>query len=145
MMGSGRVRIRFTIHAVERFVERVRPGLDFASGRLELWRLAGVGTVAAYAPGWLPGSRTSASDAYLVVGDMAVPLVAESSGSRVLVATTVVVRGTISPAERKRRTAERNRRRQLRRDNPESRTRVRRASGPLDSEELEPWRSLATN
>lgn len=86
----------FTTHAIERYVERVRPALTKAAARCELVRLCEVAEVALERPAWL--GLGEATDAFLLLGDdVVLPLVRGHTG---WVAITCMTRGCISPAER---------------------------------------------
>lgn len=91
LRGDG-VAVQFSAHAVERFVERVRPSMDEDHVREELSRLLATATVSRTPPEWLrrePGTQTPT--AYLLLGDdgeIVLPLAARRDGS--LVATTAV-------------------------------------------------------
>lgn len=101
-------------HAVERYVERVRPGLGFVAARRELRRLIEAGTLTATAPEWVAESA-DVSDAYLDAGDVAICLnVDNSRGGRKLVAATVLIRGSLPPLTRERRNKARRARRATR-------------------------------
>lgn len=95
--------VELSKHCVERWRDRVRPGLDVDSARRELVGVLGCagGTVVDIAPDWsglaAPDSRTS----YLVVGDDLVLVLIELGDH--LLAKTCVPRGSIAPWERMRR------------------------------------------
>lgn len=101
--------VMFSRHAVERFCERVRPGLDIETAQQEMTRLLGSALVVADPPLWLPraGARRS-GDRYLVIADLVLPLRPVGAGERYL-ATTCIARGTITPATRSRRNDARRR------------------------------------
>lgn len=83
-------RVSFSAHAVERYVERARPGVDHPCAEAELVGLAGFGVVLAGAPLW----ATSGSPfPHLVIADITFPLVPDRFDPEVLVATTCLVRG----------------------------------------------------
>jgi hypothetical protein len=85
--------IDLTAHAIERFRDRVRPGLDLDAAADELARLAGVAEVTPLRPEWLNGFALL----YLVVGDVALPLEPSHDDPERLTATTCLVRGYRRP------------------------------------------------
>jgi hypothetical protein len=93
-MGGMGVRVRATVHAAERFVERVRPGLDVAAGGRELERLVAEFGRIVSEPAWMPDAGRGAT--YVEISDGVV--VAVQSGR----AITVGVRSSMSPARRER-------------------------------------------
>lgn len=109
----GQQRIRFTQHALDRFVERVRPAISTRRAALrEMRRLAVLsGHVTDAPPVWLPHSRPA--DAWLLVGDdIALPL--HVCRGR-LVATSTLVRGCLTAGEREHRNRVAAQRRRVRR------------------------------
>lgn len=96
-------------HAIERFRERARPALDLADAEEELARLATVAELSADPPSWHAARTAHDSDAYLVIADVVLPLVQRSDGE--YVATTCLVRGSLSEASRVRRNRHRASRR----------------------------------
>jgi hypothetical protein len=102
--------IVFADHAVARFHERVRPALELKDAARQLESLANAGELTIDPPPWLAISHPPA-DAYLVMGDVVLPLRADCRRPGVLVAMTTRVRGSISAPSRRRR----NRRRRPRR------------------------------
>ena len=102
--------IWFSDHAVQRYRERLRPGLDDAHARDELARLTSVGQVTTNPPGW---AQTAHGGPFLTIGpDVCVPLIRK--GPHRFVAATVLTRDSESPAERERRHRERRLRRHAR-------------------------------
>jgi hypothetical protein len=99
--GIARPALGLTRHAVERFQERVRPGLDLEAAQQGLARLVGLGEISDRAPAWLACRMHKRSALYLVVGDVVLPL-ARGNGGR-LIALTCLVRGGLSQAARHRR------------------------------------------
>jgi hypothetical protein len=81
------VVLNFTKHAIERFVERVRPGLAWSSALLQLQGLAAATYVTAERPEWAAHSK---AQLWLPVGDAAFTLVTQGEE---LVATTVLTPG----------------------------------------------------
>lgn len=102
------MHIRLTRHAIERYVDRVRPGLGIPEAEAELEQLVRIGQVLADAPPWYHGNARKPA-AYLVAGDVLVPL-----NHRGL-ALTVVVREPLRPDELAARREEKARRRRKRR------------------------------
>lgn len=95
-------------HAIERFGERMCQGIDLEVAAERLERLILTGTFSIDAPEWLCPPR--AADAFLTVGDLVLPLRADTDELGVLVATTTLVRGGISHSERRARNRRRRRR-----------------------------------
>lgn len=88
----GRVTIEVSEHAIERFQQRCRPGLDLLGAAAELRRLVeAVGAVVAERPVWMNGVAEKPT-AYLMLGpDVALPV---AFGK----ASTCVTRGEPSDA-----------------------------------------------
>lgn len=107
--------IQITTHAAERFNERVRPALTPAAAADELGRIALVGKVTDVPPAWHARSCAQIDPFYLEVADVLLPLRPHWTDPDVLVATTCIPRGSLSPesrryrSERKRRRATRHR------------------------------------
>lgn len=101
--------IRISAHAVERFRERVRPGLSFEAAENELARIAIVGEITAQAPAWHLRSCAQIAPLYLVVAGVLMPLHPHRSEADVLVATTCLAQGSLSVDARRYRTARRRR------------------------------------
>ena len=112
--GFPAAKVEFTEHAVDRFRERARPGLDFenALGQLESMGCGAVISVAP--PAWMANARRDA-DAYLVLADVAFPLARSTTRPGRYHATTCIPKGGISPTERDRRRTRKRRRLQRRR------------------------------
>jgi hypothetical protein len=85
------VRVNFAPHAVERFIQRVQPGLGEREAVLTLQGLCSAGSVTACRPDWLP--TTSLAPLWLALGDVAFPLDAAKEDRGRLVATTCMCRG----------------------------------------------------
>jgi hypothetical protein len=105
--------VTLTVHAVERFQERVRPTLDLEAAKTELDRRADqFGRRVEARPDWLgmEGRNIVApADAYLLIGDdVVLPLADRSTGP---LALSCLVRGSIPPAERRQRNVKRRKRR----------------------------------
>src|SRR4051794_15258525 len=86
------LEIRITDHAVERFQERVRPGLSVDVAAHELARLIPLGFIYEQPPAWCAARPCPA---YLVVGDLVLPLVT-CADEGVYYATTCLTRGSRS-------------------------------------------------
>ena len=91
-------------HAVQRYQERVRPGLDEAAARAELERLRAVAAVASDPPGWLHAADQAPW--YLLLGDdVVLPLLRQSDGR--WVASTCVPKSALTLQRRAAKTARR--------------------------------------
>lgn len=99
--------IQISRHAVERFQERVRPGLDLAGAEDELARLILRGELTATPPAWHAATCAQIAPWYLVAGDVVVPLKEHVSEDGVLVAATCLVRGLRTEHATRRRRASR--------------------------------------
>ena len=114
--------IWFSDHAVQRYQERLRPGLDLLHARNELTRLADAGQVTPNPPGW---AQTADGGPFLILGpDVCLPLVPK--GRNRLVATTVLTRDSLKPADRE----QRHRERRIRRHARHHRNGIREGSRP---------------
>lgn len=111
-----------TDHAINRYRERVRPGLPFRRAEAELLRVLALGVWSDVAPLWLPyaPSHDSVVGFVLVGDDIALPVAGQGSGD--LAVTTCLVRGghaeevrVARRAVKKARQGERRRRREERR------------------------------
>lgn len=100
------MRVYATVHAAERFVERVRPGMSVKAGGLELERLVREFGRVVPAPAWM---RDQLGVVYVEISDGVVVAVA---GGR---AVTVGVRCVVSPAQRARWAAVRSAKRSAKR------------------------------
>ena len=91
-------------HAVKRYCERVKPGLDEAAARNELERLRAAAAVAREPPAWLHAADQA--PCYLLLGDdVALPLLRQSDGG--WVASTCVAKSTLTVQRRAAKTARR--------------------------------------
>jgi len=91
-------------HAVARYCERVRPGLDGAAARAELERLRAVATVVHEPPAWLHAADQASC--YLLLGDdVVLPLLRQSDEG--WVASTCVPKSTLTVQRRAAKTARR--------------------------------------
>ena len=91
-------------HAVQRYQERVRPGLDEAAARAELERLRAAATVVRDPPAWLHAADQA--PCYLLLGDdVVLPLLRQSGGG--WVASTCVPKSTLTVQRRAAKTARR--------------------------------------
>jgi hypothetical protein len=120
------IRAGISDHALERYAERVRPGLIGAvsAGTIaaDLRRLVDAhGTTHRHPPDWVPPDWPSPEDLWVHCGDVAL-VVAPSTGGCPKVVTTVLARGGISDANRARRNGARS-----------ARTHGRRKRGRMDS------------
>lgn len=84
------VVVNLTRHAVERYRERVRPGLSVEAAAGDLMRLAPRGAVAPSAPAWLHRHTYAL---FLVIGDICFPLAPDCRAPETLTATTCLCRG----------------------------------------------------
>jgi len=111
-------QIRLSEHAVSRYQMRLRPTLSPAAARVDLERLLAVGTFTTRTPEWVKLAETTRS--YLLLSDAAaLPLRPLEGGG--WVATTCMVRESLSPA--------RHAARKKRRNDKTSSQRARRRSG----------------
>jgi hypothetical protein len=99
--------VEFSRHAVERYEERVRPGLSHARLSEELLRMASAGRIVPAPPRWVAWDLRS--PLYLELGDVVFPLRRSGEGSS-WIAATCLVRGSLSPHARKSKTLRRRRR-----------------------------------
>lgn len=93
--------IKFFPHSVERYRDRLRPGLTIESAEGELQRIACHARLSREAPEWLCSNRRDAA-VFLSIADATFPLVLSSDGS-FFVALTCLTRGSISAEARERR------------------------------------------
>jgi hypothetical protein len=93
------VPVQFSRHAVNRYAERVRPGM--AGDRLseELTRVLALGSLVPRPPSWTVWDMRS--PLYLELGDVIFPLRAPATAGGVWTAATCLVRGSLSPEARK--------------------------------------------
>lgn len=112
MAGAGGVVVRFaaSVHAVERFEQRVRPGLSPEAARRELLRLCGEHGCEVDRPAWLRGRSSIGADVWIQVADGIVVPCHWSHGR--LRAITVLTRAGMSPEVRGRRNRQGKARRQ---------------------------------
>lgn len=114
------MRLGLTNHAVERYVERVKPTFDFSEARRELQRLCDLaGEPSRERPDWhfLPEHATEAAEFYLTLSD---GICAAVKGTDVV---TVLTRGGSSPAHRANKRERKRRQRARRRGKPQINTR----------------------
>jgi hypothetical protein len=110
-LAVGAVAIRVSDHAVVRYRERVRPGLEHGQACSDLERLLEHGYISSRAPVWLRATQGQRSAYYyLVVGDIALPLDPCARDRECLVALTCLIRGGLSDAARASRNLKRRRR-----------------------------------
>ncbi len=99
--------VHVTNHAVERYVERVRPGLDVVQARSELRTLLQAMGVQCDRPDWLPVD-TRTDRVYIALGDDIVAACVDVENGKVL-ALTIYARGTLLAHERAKRNYDRSR------------------------------------
>jgi hypothetical protein len=99
--------VELTAHAVERYNHRVRPGLSLEAAADELAQIALVGEITSDPPAWHLRSCAQIAPLYLCIGDVLLPLTPGRGEPEVLVATTCLARGSLSPDARRYRTARR--------------------------------------
>jgi hypothetical protein len=109
-MTTRTIEIHLSEHAVQRFHERVRPGLDRIAAEDALARLALHGTIDTEPPDWLARHQRQHAACYLVAGDVVLPLDPCRRDPAVLVALTCLARGGLSEPARQRRNLRRRRR-----------------------------------
>ena len=89
-------------HAVERFIERVRPGLEVSQAHSELDHLLAIADYVFEAPEWLASRAQQRAPMYAVIADIVLPLqIGHDSAS--LVVVTCLARGGVSGPARERR------------------------------------------
>ena len=115
--------INFVPHAVERYRDRLKPGLTVEEAGMDLERIATHAHLAWNPPGWFGGSSRNDVTMFLLIGDDAVFPLTPSSDGKSLVALTCRVRGSFSPHVR----AIRNLRRKQRK------ARTGRVTGPVQA------------
>lgn len=99
--------VHLTNHAVARYQERVRPGLDLAAAKRELTRLLAEHGQESERPDWM-ADRADQPDLWVTIGpDVWLPCLVKQHGR--IVAVSVVCNGNISEATRRKRNAERKR------------------------------------
>jgi hypothetical protein len=109
-LSTASVVVKLTSHAVDRYRERVRPGLDVQHARIDLERLLSLGEITSWAPCWLQPRQHQAAAFYLTVGDISLPLDPNREDRERLVALTCLVRGSLSDCARLSRNQRRSRR-----------------------------------
>lgn len=133
LRSMGNLTITLSRHAVVRFQERARPGLDILAAEEELARLVSDATVLSTPPAWLhPGTK---ADLYLLIADLVLPLLRMRCGPDAYLATTCIARGGFSQPSRRRHSAAK------RRTRPARAGRDRRLAHVRDYKSLreEPW------
>ena len=91
-----------TVSGFSRALRRV-PSLTRAAAEDELAHLVLFGDVVSEPPAWFAERQHQFAAAYLVVGDLVLPLAARDPDGEVFAATTCIARGGISEAARFRR------------------------------------------
>lgn len=108
------MRIVLSKHAVQRYVDRVRPGLDTGRAAAELETLLRVGEFVERPPAWAADARvTQTTVGWVLLTDGVAMPVEQKLGH--MLAMTVVTRGGMTPERRARRNAKAKRRREIRR------------------------------
>ncbi len=103
MTNTASESVRISAHAVDRYRERIKPGLDEAAARIELERLRAVGTVVREPPTWLHAADHA--PCYLLFGDdIVLPLLHADGG---WIASTCVPKSTLTSERRQAKTARR--------------------------------------
>ncbi len=88
--------VRISVHAIEQYQQRVKPGLDPDAARAELERLRAVATITTDQPVWLHAAREA--PCYLLIGEsIALPITPQADG---WVATTCLLQRTLTPIRR---------------------------------------------
>jgi hypothetical protein len=85
------VAITLSRHAVQRYQERVRPGLDAARAEEDLQRLVAAADVQPLAPMWCRSVQLALC--YAVIGDVCLPLERDRRSIGRLIATTCLTPG----------------------------------------------------
>ena len=101
--------VELSAHAVERYQQRVRPGLSFEAAEDELARVVLVGEITTEPPAWHLRSCARRAPLYLCVADVLLTLALHRSQPGVFVATTCFAKGSLSADARRYRTARRRR------------------------------------
>lgn len=114
--------VRLTYHAVDRYIERVRPALAPRLARRDLLTLiAGIGSISASSPAWY--AHHAPADAFLLLGgDIVLPLLTTPRG---YLAVTCITRGSLPASLREARNRDSAARRHRRRIKPRPRGRPR--------------------
>lgn len=99
--------IELTSHAVQRYQQRIRPGLSIEAAENELARVVLVGEFVTEPPAWHLGSCAQLAPFYLCLADVLLPLTPHHRQPGVLVATTCLAKGSLSADARRYRTARR--------------------------------------
>jgi hypothetical protein len=96
-------RIDFSVHALERYRERVGTALDADTVRAHLLGLAGCAELAPDPPAWLAARAREEPHLYLLIGsDVVFPLIYDQH-RQAWIAKTCLARGGLSDAVRRRR------------------------------------------
>ena len=107
--GKTTLRVAFSDHAVRRYQLRAREGLEYDDALAALEAMGPLGRITHERPPWLR-SETSGAACFLVLADLAFPLVVYSVEPLRLTAVTCIARGSLTPWERERRNRRRTRR-----------------------------------
>lgn len=100
------VPLAFTKHSVERFAERIRPGLELDEVRRRLSHMLGAATISREGPNWHKPQHGTV--AYLYIADVFLPLVLCDGELR---ATSVFASGQLSEPKRAKRASDGRRQR----------------------------------
>jgi hypothetical protein len=138
-------RVWMTLHAVERYRDRVRPHLaSYDAVHADAARLTGVcGVLATEAPGWVNGTweeerqKDTEPRGWLVCGDICMPLADDREKPGKLVALTVLTRGGISDEARTARNRRRSQRTSARRKRNKQGDRLERGRRPVSIPEFD--------
>lgn len=87
--------IELTRHAIERYQQRLRPGLSYEHAVADLARLLSHGELVDTAPPWCRTPDAGGRSLHFVIGDVALPLVPHELEPHVGVATTCLARNGI--------------------------------------------------
>ncbi len=108
------VPVTWSEHAIERYLQRVKPALEADAVRKELSRLLATAVVSRTPPGWVrPGTGDVTPAAYLLLadGEICLPVIVAHGDDGPWTATTALTASIAEGAQRERR----NRRAQARR------------------------------
>jgi len=112
---AGRLRVCVSPHALTRYVERVKPGLEIGAAYRDLTRVSEHGEIVLDPPPWLARTMLKRADLYLQIGDIVFPLRRDRGRPGSCHATTCIARSGLSDLARRRRNLARRWRRAERR------------------------------
>jgi hypothetical protein len=107
------LQVYLSHHAVKRYVERVRPGLDWLAAQEQLATLVACAELETEPPSWWRGVECHEDGLVLIAGDLVIPLIPGYIEDE-YVATTCVARGNLPASERRHRSNLRRQRRRAR-------------------------------